>query len=317
MAHRVTAVSDSPLLPFEEGTPYFRTARAIPDVGLVPDDPTNKFVVIDPHSALEEIKTGHQFRGGKLMRLASSDPGFQHAQVAVLALKGRSGAVERVPLDISWLRGASETYQISPDIRDFVFVNLPIITADIPNRNMDCFSYPELTRHSPITGMLTYRTFVGKPTHQNHKNQDPTKAKGVHFDASLAQAWVRPGQLGYESQADPIQVWKTRVMTGWDRSKDLSLATSIEKRQRTGYSMGGLVDYAVCSVPTCGAITTPRPCVHLANGGKGSVHSGYLVFEFCHGVNFIESSVLDEEPADIDAWEPDRVWAPNNSAIAY
>jgi intein/homing endonuclease len=42
------------------------------------------------------------------------------------------------PVDLSRLKIAAETYNISPDYRDYIASEVPIVTADVPNRNMDC-----------------------------------------------------------------------------------------------------------------------------------------------------------------------------------
>ena len=71
--------------------------------------------------------------------------------------------------------------------------------------------------------------------------------------------------------------------------------------------MGALLGYAQCSI--CDSVTTPKPCTHLANKGKGRVINGQLAYDQVHEINFFETSSLDEEPADPDAWEPDRIWS--------
>lgn len=270
--------------------------------------PDNPFVLLQGNRVIEEVRMATPEQMGLRVARAGDINGKHKRPFAIFATKTPGGSVQRKPIDVSWLRGASETYQISADPKDFIFVGLPIVTADIPNRNMDCFSTQELTNFSPIHGRFTYSTFIAKACHQNHKNQDPTKAKGVHFDATFRKYDVRPGHLGYDSGAESIPLWKVRVLTGWDRSKDPNLVRSILRRERCAYSMGALVDYATCSLPWCGRVTTPRPCEHVALG-KGKVIRGQVVFDIVRGVNFLETSVLDEEPADPDAWERDAIWS--------
>ena len=66
------------------------------------------------------------------------------------------------PLDISWLKAASEVYQISPNIQDYVFAEVPGCQAEIPNRNWDAFPLEELLAYRPILGRVAYKSFQGK-----------------------------------------------------------------------------------------------------------------------------------------------------------
>lgn len=121
---------------------------------------------------------------------------------------------------------------------------------------------------------------------QNHDNQEPKKAKGVIFDASLQNI------NGY---------WHVKVLTGWDRQKDPRLANRILKNQDEGYSMACLIEAArcsVCSYMAKGNIT----CRHVNGGtGKGSLWDGsQLVYEDMININFWEMSNVDDR-ADFDA----------------
>jgi len=197
----------------------------------------------------------------------------------------------RRELDISWLSAASDTYQISADLSDYVIVEIPIVTVDIPNRNMDCFPYEEVTRFHPLLGRMVYSTFVGKPTHKDHQNKDPLKAKGCHFDASLSL------RSFYTDGRGP-KLHKISVFAGFDRTKDRDLVSDILNRRRVGYSMGALVDFTRCSV--CGQISsTARRCAHMTMG-KGKVVEGKLIYDLCYGVNYIETSSV-ADPADVSA----------------
>lgn len=42
------------------------------------------------------------------------------------------------PVELSRIRAACETYNLSSDYRDYIASEVPIVTADVPNRNMDC-----------------------------------------------------------------------------------------------------------------------------------------------------------------------------------
>jgi hypothetical protein len=189
-------------------------------------------------------------------------------------------------LDVTWLRSASQAYDISPDPRDYVIVELPIVTADIPNRNMDAFPYVELTSFNTLVGRVVYQTLIGKPTFQDHDNQNPKKAKGVIFDAVFRK-------LG--------NIWQVRELAGFDRGKDAQLVRSILAGKRDKYSMGALAGYVACSV--CGKTydgNTDNACEDIRKAGKGNLVGDRLVYDQCLGVNFCETSSV-EDPADITA----------------
>lgn len=191
----------------------------------------------------------------------------------------------RKPIDVSWLRLAAATYRLSSDLRDYVLFSVPAVTSDLPNRNAQAFTYEELVFFSPIYGRPTYRTFVGKPVHVEHKNEDPTQAKGVIFDASL----VPVKKYG---------VYKVLLLVGVDRTKDPELARDVV-RGETAWSMGALVDVFQCSV--CGANVTRYPCTCFSTVGKGGLLQNRVVYELCVGVNYIEVSLVSD-PADVTAW---------------
>lgn len=191
-------------------------------------------------------------------------------------------------IDYSWLKGASETYQISDNIKDYLLSEIPIVTVDFPNRNLHAFPFSEVTYFDPRFGNFVYKTFIGKPTFSDHNNKNFVEAKGVHFDASLR----------YVPQWD---VWKIYVLLGYDRTKDSTLVRQIEKGQRRSYSMGAWVSYFLSSL-TGQISNSDKPLKYP----KGSVYNGKLNYDNCSGVEFFEtSSVIG--PADVSA-ESHQVW---------
>ena len=184
-------------------------------------------------------------------------------------------------LDISWLPIAAPSLHISSNIADYVLVDVPIVVADFPNRNMDAFTFNQLTSYRPIMGMAAYRTFIGKPVHMDHDNMDPTRAKGVIFDATLV----------------PFHgMWHVKILKGFDRTKDRRLAQLVQKKDRIGHSMGALVERTECSAPWCKFHSDGRiTCEHIRNGeGKGDIINGHLMYEKMLDYYFVESSsVLD------------------------
>lgn len=190
-------------------------------------------------------------------------------------------------LEIDWLPFAARQYQISSDIHDYVLVEVPIVIADLPNRNLDGFPYDELVAWRTMVGRPGFKTFVGKPVHQDHDNQDDTKAKGVIFDATLVPFRGR---------------WHVKILKGFDRSKDKKLAELVQKKNRVGHSMGSLVEQTECSIPSCrylsDGVTT---CTHIAKGaGKGQVLNHHLVYELLRNWTMVESSSV-ADPAYVVA----------------
>jgi hypothetical protein len=196
-------------------------------------------------------------------------------------------------LEIDWLPFAAERYQCSPKFADYILVEVPIVVASFPNRNMDAFPFDELTAWRTIAGRPAYKTFVGKPVHQDHDNQDDTKAKGVIFDATLRQ---------YRDQ------WHVVILKGFDRSKDTRLAGLVQKKNRCGHSMGTLVERTECSLPWCRHVGDGvKTCMCLRQGaGKGEIERGHLKYELLRDFYFIESSSV-EDPAAISAVSS-RIW---------
>jgi hypothetical protein len=86
----------------------------------------------------------------------------------VLDKKKTIAQVGKSTIDYSWLKGASETYQISANIEDYIIQEVPIVTVDFPNRNLHSFSFDEVSYFDPRFGQFVYRTFIGKPTYVDH-----------------------------------------------------------------------------------------------------------------------------------------------------
>jgi len=203
-------------------------------------------------------------------------------------------------LDISWLPFAAEQYHISPNIKDYTIVELHSVVADIPNRNMDCMDYQELTTWRSLHGRPCYSTFVGKPCHQDHDNQDDTKAKGVIFDASL---------VPLTKNVNGKTIWAVKILKGFDRSKDTRLANLVQQRNRIGHSMGCLVEKVRCSLPWCQAISdgVSTTCQHIAGGaGKGQVIRNHIVAEHLIDFAYVEDSSV-EDPANVVSLT-DYIW---------
>jgi hypothetical protein len=247
---------------------------------------TSQYVRIHPNA-------NPQFVIGRTVQSKRVIEAFRHKhdmRKKQLILAGES--LHKSDIDIGWLEAASDTYKISADPRDYILTDIPIVTVDIPNRNMQAFPYEEVSYFDPLMGRLVYSTFTSKPTHLDHDNKDPLKAKGVIFDSTL-------------QYVPAFNVWKIRILAGWDCTKDSWLANQIIQKKRSGYSMGALVNSFVCSV--CGKILEDSSKCPCSRKGKGAVTSdSHLVYQNCTGVNFIENSSVDD-PADITA-DTDSIW---------
>jgi len=236
-------------------------------------------------ATFEAIRTLEGYKSFKMERTASS--GLRLASDAIQT-PGNS-------IDVSWLPLCAEQYIISPDINDYIISDVPIVHADVPNRNLDEFPFEELTRFDPSVGRPVYQTFIGKPTHKDHDNKDPRKAKGVIFDARL------------EKDA-ATGLYAVRILAGYDRTKDPQLTDQILDGSRPGHSMGALVGYTMCSFPGCGVTSSTGsiPCKHMQGvAGKGQIVQGQLINERCYNVTFIENSSVDDRAN----WGAAQVWA--------
>jgi len=189
-----------------------------------------------------------------------------------------SNALSKRTVDVSWLKAAAPVYKISDDIRDYIVPIVPIVTSDIPNRNLQAFNFTELSKFDWLKGQMVYQSFIGKMTSADHINNNPVYAKGVIFDASL-------------HYIPKYNIWKVILLCGYDRTKDSDLVKDILNKKRIGYSMGALVNLFKCSI--CGK---DQECKCL----KGNIVKGKLVYQQCCDVNFIECSSV-EDPADVTA----------------
>lgn len=148
----------------------------------------------------------------------------------------------------SWLPFAAKQYNISPDVKDYVVVPIPTIITDLPNRNGVGFPLKELITFRPNLGMQSYKTWKGKPTFQEHCNEDHTQAKGVILDTHLRVM-------------DGLGTWRLLKLLAFDRTRDANLVKNIMDKTYNSYSMGAYVDGYTCSIchkpfGTCSHIPT-------------------------------------------------------------
>lgn len=211
------------------------------------------------------------------------------------AIDMRSSGFSR-PVDVSWLFTASNKYDISPDIRDYVVVPVPVITAAIPNRNCQAFPKESLLDFSTEYGVPRYASFVGKPTFEEHANDIMVNAKGVNLDATVVRI-------------PKYNVFKIVVLSAFCRQKDPRLANLILSGKRNSYSMGAVATKFRCSI--CGGMLGPgvtRTCIcrgtdYTQLGSLGRVIKGRLHYHSALDPIFIENSSV-ADPADISAVAP-------------
>lgn len=197
-------------------------------------------------------------------------------------------------IDISWLPFAAKTYKISPNLDDYVIVNIPICPSDIPNRNGVAFPLSELIAYQPPPiARLTYKAWTGCPVHLEHDNEDHEKAIGVIFDTSLRV------MKGYGNGKHYV----VYGLIGIDKTKDPETAQKFLSGEMDTGSMGALADYFTCSV--CGHHASDKPmlnCSHIRStkdvNWRILTHEGKptLAFLYAHVLSPIEFSAV-RDPA--------------------
>lgn len=197
-------------------------------------------------------------------------------------------------IDISWLPFAAKTYHISPRLEDYVIVNMMICPSNIPNRNGIGFPTAELVAFQPPPmNRQVYKAWVGCPVHEEHDNEDCTKAVGVIFDTSFRLI---------KNFGDGNQ-WAVYGLIGVDRTKFPELAAAVAAGRINTGSMGTMADSFTCSV--CGHEASKNPmlnCNHIISTDKVNWHvidvDGVptLAFLNAHQLSPIEFSIV-RDPA--------------------
>jgi hypothetical protein len=195
-------------------------------------------------------------------------------------------------LDVNkWLPAAAEKYNISPDLNDYILIPVPSIVTELPNTNGDSASYSELVEFNPEQGRLVYETWKGKPTYEEHKNNDIRQAKGVILDTMLKPLKQYGGNH-----------YKLIKLLAYDRTRDAKLCNDILRGEINTYSMGMLFKYFTCSI--CGHVVhTPKDpmCAHTNPRRKTyMLANGQLVFRRCSKITGFECSAV-RDPAFVSA----------------
>ena len=199
-------------------------------------------------------------------------------------------------IDTSWLPFAASTYKISPNLNDYVIVNMPICPSDIPNRNGVAFPLAELIAYQPPPmNRMTYKAWTGCPVHLEHDNEDHEKAIGVIFDTSLRI------MRGYGDG----KLYVVYGLIGIDKTKDPRTAEKFLSGNMDTGSMGALADYFTCSV--CGARATDNEftnCSHIKS--TSAVNWRIMTHEGRKVVAYLNAHVLS--PIEYSA-VADPAWA--------
>jgi hypothetical protein len=152
-----------------------------------------------------------------------------------------------------WLPIAAEKLNISKNIRDYVLTPVISMPSDLPNRNGQAFPYTELTGWCTDGGQPAYRTWKGKSSYLEHKNDDPWQSKGVIVDCIMRPIPCTSGNI-----------WKVIKLVAWDRTKDPLLVNDILSKKRNCYSMGAHAADFSCSV--CAKLLSKGGCEHVTHG---------------------------------------------------
>lgn len=201
-------------------------------------------------------------------------------------------------LDVSmWLAQAAEKYHLSNDLNDYLLVPVPSVITSIPNTNGDSMNFKELTEFKPDYGVMAYKTWIGKPTHEEHDNKDITKAKGVILDVYLRPIARFPRYA------------KVVKLLSFDRTKDPKLCDDIINKRITTYSMGMWYSHYNCSI--CNAHVgkgVGRPCHHTAPMRPTyKQNDNRLVYRMCRDITGFETSAV-RDPAYHVADQSDNIW---------
>jgi hypothetical protein len=239
------------------------------------------FVAGSVASTEGKIIEGHKLFG----RLDSARQRARTPVQVTAADHGGAGNFDSRIIDTSWLEAASETYKISNRLEDFVISDVPILTASIPNKNMQAFTEKELLYFDPMLHNMVFKTFVRSAMHFEHDNRDPLKAKGCIFDA----VFIPVPKYGLA---------KVSILIGCDRTKDPDLAKDILTRKRTGWSMGAIVKAFVDSIT--GQVVSQDGGEYKRGTMVQVGDEVKLCYHLCTGSNFFETSTV-ANPADVTA----------------
>lgn len=196
-----------------------------------------------------------------------------------------TGETEHISECNFWLPFAAREYNLSPNIRDYVVVPLPVMISDLPNTNGDSLSLPEMLRFNTQVGRQMYKTFQGMGVYKEHKNDVEKNASGVILDAFLRPI-KKFGRGKY---------FKVVQLLGIDRTKDPVLAKSVLDKTSNAYSVGFQYTSYTCSIcgQRVGKGINLTPCEHTRLFQPTyRLPDGRLVFRRCENAKGFECSAV-------------------------
>lgn len=157
------------------------------------------------------------------------------------------------------------------------------------NDNGDGFPDIELTTHG--------NTFVGARSSFDHSDD---RIGGMVFDSTYTGPIYTNKKFAGGAFIRNVLVLDKKKLESLSRMfyGGIDLVAAIMNGEINDTSMGAIVQYTECSVPTCRhyAKTEAEYCEHIAGGKNRSIKiaSGETcdVFEICHDVTFFEDSVI-------------------------
>jgi hypothetical protein len=196
-----------------------------------------------------------------------------------------TGEVERISECNFWLPYAAQQYNVSPNLRDYVVVPLPVMISDLPNTNGDSLSLQQMLRFDTNVGRQMFKTFQGMGVYHEHANKDPLKAAGIILDSFL-----RPIK-GFGGG----KFFKIVHLLAVDRTKNAQLAKSILDKTSNAYSVGFQYTAYTCSI--CGHRVGKgidlTPCAHTRLFQPTYKQpDGRLVYRKCENAKGFECSAV-------------------------
>lgn len=141
-----------------------------------------------------------------------------------------------------WLPFAAKSYNISPNVEDYVLLPTIAMLNDLPNRNTVAFPLDQLVGWHRDAGMPAYRLWKGQPAFYEHANDDHTKALGLVLDSAMRRL------DGYGvSQRTGLPLHKLILLTAVDRNRAPSQAGRVMSGDLRTTSMGAYVTGYTCS----------------------------------------------------------------------
>jgi len=177
---------------------------------------------------------------------------------------------------------------VSSKFDDYVLTPVIIMPSDLANRNAVAFPHSELKKFHPHLGMNAYKTWKGKPTFYEHKNDDITKAYGIIADTFYKKM----------TNFGDNKIYKLLLLLGFDRSKNPDTVQRIISKDLNSYSMGAYVGGYTCSL--CGEEV--GSCNHLDPKAQTQLYEvgNKLVHKNVRDIEGFETSAV-ESPAFMSA----------------